>query len=72
MERRQDQLLNDFKQALRYQGLTFENTWSCPAKHRRSGAEQAGGEKRVKTSLVLAAIIKQEGIEVEDTEIDQK
>lgn len=74
VERQIDRLLGELDQYLRYQGLTLENYVKLAGKTmeelREEKKEEA--EKRTKANLVLDAIVKKEGITVEDSEIDAK
>lgn len=74
VERQIDRTLSDMEQYLRYQGLTLEKFCKMSGKTmeelRTDKKEEAA--KRAKANLVLDALIKKEGITVEDSEIDVK
>ncbi len=69
-----DRMVNDFAQRLSYQGMNLDMymqyTGSTMESFREGFKEQA--EKQVRTSLVIEAIAKAEGIEANDEEIDEK
>ena len=74
VERQIDRIIGDMEQYLRYQGLNLEKFAELSGKAiedmRRDKRSEA--EQRAKANLVLDAIIKKEGITVEDSEIDDK
>ncbi len=74
VERQIDRMLGDMEQYLRYQGLTLEKFCEMSGKSMEEMREDKKEEAahRAKANLVLAAIIKKEGITVEDSEIDEK
>ena len=69
-----DRMVNDFAQRLSYQGMNLEMymqyTGSTMESFREGFKEQA--EKQVRTTLVIEAIAKAEGIEANQEEIDEK
>lgn len=74
VERQIDRMIADMEQYLRYQGLDLEKFAEMSGKSveemRKDKEEEA--EKRTKANLVLDAIVKKEGITVEESEIDEK
>lgn len=74
VERQLDRIIADMEQFLRFQGLNLDRYMEFTDKKiedlRQENHEEA--VKRVKANLVMDAIIKKEGIEVEDNEIDEK
>lgn len=73
-ERQLNDMMNDLEQFLRYQGLTLDKYVELSGKTVEEIRQQKRpeAEKKAKSSVVLKAIIKQEGISVEDPELDQK
>lgn len=69
-----DRMVNDFAQRLSYQGMNLDMylkyTGSTMEAFREGFKEQA--EKQVRTSLIVEAIAKEEGIEATQEEIDEK
>ena len=69
-----DRMVNDFAQRLSYQGMNLEMymqyTGSTMESFREGFKEQA--EKQIRTTLVIEAIAKAEGIEANQEEIDEK
>lgn len=69
-----DRMVNDFAQRLAYQGMNLDMylqyTGSTMETFREGFKEQA--EKQVRNSLVIEAIAKEEGIEANQEEIDEK
>ncbi len=74
VDRELDKLMNEMDQFLRYQGLTLDKFVEMSGKTWEEIREQKKpeAERRTKSALVLKAIAKQEGICVEDPELDQK
>ncbi len=74
VERQLDRLLGEMDQYLRYQGLTLEKFTELAGKTVEALREEkkAEAEKRTKANLVLDAVVKKEGITVDDSEIDAK
>jgi len=74
VEKQIDRMIGDIEQRLSTQGLKMEQFLEISGKSmddfRNEYREEA--TKRVKANLVLDAILKKEGIEVEDHEIDDK
>ena len=74
IERQLDMFVRDFEMRLSYQGLKLADylsyTQQTEAQLRDSYKEQA--EKSVKTRLVLEAIIKAEGLDITNEEVDAK
>ncbi|NLN06721.1 MAG: trigger factor [Firmicutes bacterium] len=74
VEREIDRMLAEMNQLLMLQGLTLEKYLEMSKKTleelRADRREEA--ERRVKTNLVLEAIITQEGIDASDAEIDER
>ncbi|HOL17210.1 MAG TPA: trigger factor [Bacillota bacterium] len=74
IERQIDRMLGELEQYLRFQGLTLEKFCEMSGKSieelRQNKQEEAA--QRVKANLVLDALIKKEGITVEDSEVDEK
>ncbi len=69
-----DRMMQDFAQRLQYQGMDFgtylQYTSSTPEAFKENMKPQA--ERQIKTTLVLEAIAKAEGIEVADEDVDSK
>ncbi len=69
-----DRMVNDFAQRLSYQGMNLDMymqyTGSTMESFREGFKEQA--EKQVRNSLVIEAIAKEEGIEANQEEVDEK
>ena len=69
-----DRMINDFAQRLAYQGMNLDTyiqyTGSSIEAMRESFRDQAG--KQVRVSLLLEAIVKEEGIEANPEEIEDK
>lgn len=69
-----DRMVNDFAQRLSYQGMNLDMymqyTGSTMESFREGFKEQA--EKQVRTSLVIEQIAKEEGIEANPEEVDEK
>lgn len=69
-----DRMVNDFAQRLAYQGMNLDMymqyTGSTMESFREGFKEQA--EKQVRTTLVIEQIAKEEGIEANQEEIDEK
>jgi len=74
VERQIEQMIGEIEQRIKMQGLSLEQFLQLSGKTREDLAEQyrEDAEKRVKSNLVLSAIMKEEGIEVTDQEIDDK
>jgi trigger factor len=74
VERQIDRMLGDMEQYLRYQGLTMEKFVELSGKDMKDMREEKRDEaaKRAKANLVLDALVKKEGIEVTESEIDDK
>lgn len=74
IEAQVDRMVNDFAQRLAYQGMNLDMylqyTGSTMETFREGFKEQA--EKQVRNSLVIEAIAKEEGIEANQEEIDEK
>lgn len=74
VERELDRMMGDMERFLRMQGLTLEQYMQMAGKSlkdiRQENREE--GEKRVKANLTLDAIIKKEGIQAEEHEIDER
>lgn len=74
VERQIDRMLGEMDQYLRYQGLTLEKFTELAGKTMEELREEkkAEAEKRTKANLVLDAVVKKEGIAVDDSEIDAR
>ncbi len=74
VDRQIDRLLGEMDQYLRYQGLTLEKFAELAGKTIEEIREEKRGEaeKRTKANLVLDAVVKKEGITVDDSEIDAR
>ncbi|MFO8192576.1 MAG: trigger factor [Bacillota bacterium] len=74
VERQLDRLIGEFETYLRYQGMNMDQFLNLAGKKieeiREERREEA--EKRTRINLVLDAIAKKEGIEIEDSELDDK
>lgn len=74
IEAQVDRMVNDFAQRLSYQGMNLDMymkyTGSTMESFREGFKEQA--EKQVRTSLIIEAIAKAEGIEATEEELDEK
>ena len=74
VERQLDRIMGEMEQYLRFQGLNLEKYAELTGKSveelREENKEEA--ERRTKANLVLDAIIKKEGIDVEESELDDK
>jgi len=74
VERQIDRIMGDMENYLRYQGLGLDKFVEMSGRTmdelREERREEA--EKRAKANLVLDAIIKKEGITVEDSEVEEK
>ncbi|MBE7015687.1 MAG: trigger factor [Ruminococcaceae bacterium] len=69
-----DKMINDFAQRLQYQGLDI-NTYMQYTGNTMEGFKETfkpQAEKRIKTTLVLEAIVKAEGIAVTDEEVNDR
>ena len=67
-----EQMLNDFAQRIMQSGLTMEQYMQFSGQTVQGLMEQVRpeAETRIKTSLVLEAIVKAEGIEASDADVD--
>lgn len=74
VERQIDRMIGDMDQYLRYQGLTLEKfaEMSGQSIEEIRAARREEAEKRTKANLVLDAVVKKEGIDVADSEIEEK
>ncbi len=74
VERQIDRMLEEMEQILRYQGLTLEKYVSLSKKTMDELREEKREEatRRAKAGAVLEAIIKQEGITVDETELKHR
>ncbi len=74
VERQIDRILEEMEQFLRYQGLTLEKFAALSEKTVEDLREEKRGEaaRRAKAGAVLEAIMKQEGISVDETELEHK
>ncbi len=74
VERQIDRMLGEMDQYLRYQGLTLDKFAELAGKTMEELREEkkAEAEKRTKANLVLDAVVKKEGIAVDDSEIDAR
>lgn len=74
VERQLDQMLSEMESYLRYQGLTMEQFLTVSGRELSQLREERREEaaRRVKGNLVLEAIIKKEGITIEEAEIDDQ
>ncbi|HED24692.1 MAG TPA: trigger factor [Firmicutes bacterium] len=74
VERQLDRLIGEFENYLRYQGMAMDQFLELAGKKieelREERREEA--ERRTRINLVLDAIAKKEGIDVEDSELDDK
>ena len=69
-----DRMMQDFAQRLQYQGMDFatylQYTSSTPEAFKENMKPQA--ERQIKTTLVLEAIAKAEGVDVTDEEVNDR
>jgi len=74
VERQLDNMLQEMEQYLRYQGLDLEKFLQVTQKKEEDLREEQReeAEKRVKANLVLDAIIKEEGLEASEEELQEK
>ncbi len=74
VERQLDNMLQEMEQYLRYQGLDLEKFLEVTQKKEEDLREEQReeAEKRVKANLVLDAIIKEEGLEASEEELQEK
>jgi len=65
-------MLQEFEQRIQMQGMTLENYYEFSGETEESIREQmkADAEKRVKSNLTLEAILEEEALEVEESDID--
>ena len=69
-----DKMIQDFAQRLQYQGLDIKTYMQYTGNTMESFKEnfKPQAEKRIKTTLVLEAIVKAEGIAVTDEEVNDR
>lgn len=74
IEGQQESMLNEFKQQLSMQGMSFDMYSQYTGLNEETMLEQVKpeAEKRVKSRLVLEAVSKAENIEVSDEDVDKK
>lgn len=74
IEGQQESMLNEFKQQLSMQGMSFDMYSQYTGLNEDTMLEQVKpeAEKRVKSRLVLEAVSKAENIEVSDEDVDKK
>ena len=74
IEGQQESMLNEFKQQLSMQGMSFDMYSQYTGLNEETMLEQVKpeAEKRVKSRLVLEAVAKAENIEVTDEDLDKK
>ncbi len=74
IEGQQETMLNEFKQQLSMQGMSFDMYSQYTGLNEETMLEQVKpeAEKRVKSRLVLEAVSKAENIEVSDEDVDKK
>lgn len=74
VERQMDSIMAEMDQLLRYQGLNLEKLVSVAGKQIEELREEKreDAQRRAKEGLVLDAIMKKEGISVEDHELDEE
>jgi trigger factor len=74
IESQQESMLNEFKQQLSMQGMSFDMYSQYTGINEDTMLEQVKpeAEKRVKSRLVLEAVAKAENIEVSDEDLDKK
>ncbi len=74
VQRQMDRLIEDLENYLRYQGLGLDQFLELSGKSREELREERReeAEKRTRSNLVLDAIAKKEGIEVDDSELEDK
>ncbi|HHX87165.1 MAG TPA: trigger factor [Firmicutes bacterium] len=74
VERQVDRMMNDLEQYLRYQGLTLDKYAEFADKtvEEIRQEKRPEAELRARSAVVLEAIVKEEGIAVEDHELDRK
>jgi trigger factor len=74
VNRQIDHMLHDMEQYLRYQGLTLEKFAELSGKTLEELRADKRDEaiKRTRANLVLDAVIKKEGITVEESEVDER
>lgn len=74
IEGQQETMLNEFKQQLSMQGMSFDIYSQYTGLNEETMLEQVKpeAEKRVKSRLVLEAVSKAENIEVSDEDVDKK
>ena len=74
IERQIDRMLGDMEQYMRFQGLSLEKFCEMSGKtmDELRAEKQEEAAKRAKANLTLEALIKKEGIGVEDSEVDEK
>ncbi len=74
VQRQMDRLIGDLEHYLRYQGLGLDQFLELSGKSRDELREERReeAEKRTRANLVLDAIAKKEGIEVDDSELENK
>src|SRR5699024_8542601 len=67
-----DQMVNEFEQRLQMQGMTLEmySQFSGQDKDDLKDQMRDDAKKRVKTNLTLEAIIKEEGLEVSEEDVN--
>jgi len=74
VQRQMDRLIGDLEHYLRYQGLGLDQFLELSGKSRDELREERReeAEKRTRANLALDAIAKKEGIEVDDSELENK
>ncbi len=74
VERQVDRMIGDMESYLRQQGLGLDQFLELSGKSMEEMREQnrPEAEKRTKANLVLDAIVKKEGITVDDSEVEEK
>ena len=70
----QEKILDEFEMQLRYQGLNLEQYYTITKQTREDMLSQVKpeAERRIRTSLIIEEVVKAEGIEASEDEVNEK